>query len=141
MCQGVCVCECLGGGCWALHQTLTSVEPLDVNYILQYALCAEEELHPHRLMESKISALYGPLSTLVIACAGAGVLAFPFAMYRAGLVLGVVVTIALGAINLYSMRIITRMSVPVTRESPHFATCLQRYHDIGHVLSRVLTVH
>ncbi|CAM9524509.1 unnamed protein product, partial [Ectocarpus fasciculatus] len=85
-------------------------------------------------MESNISSLYGPLSTLVIACAGAGVLAFPFAMYRAGLVLGVAVTIALGAINLYSMRIITRMSVPVTRESPHFAACLQRYIDLMYIL-------
>ena len=76
---------------------------------------------------SSISSLYGPLSTLVIACAGAGVLAFPFAMYRAGLVLGVAVTLALGAINLYAMRIITRMSMPITKSSPHFELCLQRY--------------
>lgn len=77
--------------------------------------------------QSSISSLYGPLSTLVIACAGAGVLAFPFAMYRAGLVMGVAVTLALGAINLFAMRIVTRMSVPLTRASPHFEECLERY--------------
>lgn len=82
-------------------------------------------------MSEAASSLYGPTSTLVIACAGAGVLAFPFAMYRAGLIMGIAVTMFLGAINWYAMRIITRMSMPITKESPHFAECLQRARDIN----------
>ncbi len=83
------------------------------------------------MAESDMSSLYGPTSTLVIACAGAGVLAFPFAMHRAGIILGILVTLALGGINWYAMRIITRMSVPITKESPHFTECLQRAREIN----------
>jgi amino acid permease len=76
------------------------------------------------------NSLIGPTVNLIIACVGAGVLSFPFAIKQAGLVLGILFSISLASLNMHSNRIIARQSAPIFQSDPEYAIALQRVRTI-----------
>lgn len=72
------------------------------------------------------SGLLGPTSNLIIACAGAGILAFPYAMMEAGVILGIFCSVVLMILNTYSNHILVRMSAPIFKHHPEFDEALKR---------------
>jgi amino acid permease len=55
--------------------------------------------------------VFGVTANLIIATAGAGILSLPFAVMKAGLVLGVAMSILFAALNAYTMRLLIRHAV------------------------------
>lgn len=81
------------------------------------------------MTETSTSSLIKSTSNLVVACVGAGVLVFPEAMYDTGCIIGVIITVCFGLLNLCGMGVITRMSAPIVKGNPSYSECLTRYRE------------